>query len=41
MLDKVKDEEKNNNRKAGEDENCAICMCELYENLEKMSELEL
>lgn len=37
LLNKVKDEEKQQHRKVGEDENCPICMCELYDDLEKMS----
>jgi hypothetical protein len=41
LLQKVKEEEKNNHRKVGEEENCPICMCELYENLEKLSEAEV
>ena len=35
LLDKVKLEEKNLHRKIGEEECCPICMCELYDDLEK------
>lgn len=35
LLNKVKNEEKELHRKPGEEENCPICMCELYDDLEK------
>lgn len=41
LLQKVREEEKNNHRKVGEEENCPICMCELYEDLEKKPEAEI
>jgi hypothetical protein len=36
LYQKVKQEEADNHRKVGDEENCPICMCELYDNLEKL-----
>lgn len=41
LLQKIKSEEKDKHRKVGEEETCAICMSELYENIEKTSEEEV
>eukprot|EP00347_Sterkiella_histriomuscorum_P000458 403375785 len=41
LLTKVKEEEAQQHRKLGEEENCPICMCELYDDLEKKSEQEI
>ena len=41
LLEKVKLDEKNLHRKVGEEETCPICMCELYEDLEKKSPQEI
>ena len=41
LLEKVKDEEKNLHRKVGDEETCPICMCELYDDLEKNSADEI
>ena len=38
LYHKFQQEEKDNHRKPDEEENCPICMCELYEGLEKMTE---
>jgi hypothetical protein len=35
LLNKIKKEEEEKHRKPGEEENCPICMCELYDDLEK------
>jgi hypothetical protein len=37
----VKEEEVLRHRKVGDEENCPICMCELYEELEIKSDEEI
>ena len=41
LYQKVKQEEIDKNRKPNEEENCPICMCELYNGLEQTPENKL
>jgi hypothetical protein len=41
LLEKVRKEEKDGHRKPGEDEKCCICLCELYDDLEKKPESDI
>jgi len=41
LLEMVKKEEKLHHRKKGDEENCCICLCELYDDLENKSSTEI
>ena len=41
LLTKIKKEEAEKHRKPGDEETCPICMCELYDDIEKRMESEV